>query len=53
VRGSPTSLARGKSWSVKEINRTVGRVGPLWQRDYYDRYIRDEGHFLSTIDYIE
>jgi REP element-mobilizing transposase RayT len=42
-----------KSWSVKEINRSVGRVGPLWQRDYYDRYIRDEGHFLSTIDYIE
>jgi type I restriction enzyme R subunit/putative DNA methylase len=26
---------------------------PLWQRDYWDRFIRDEGHFLTTKKYIE
>ncbi len=24
----------------------------LWQREYYDRYIRDEAHYRNAIDYI-
>jgi hypothetical protein len=26
---------------------------PLWQRDYWDRFIRNEGHFLTAKRYIE
>ena len=42
-----------KGWTAKQINRAAGREGPLWQRDYFDRYIRDEEHFLECIHYIE
>jgi REP element-mobilizing transposase RayT len=26
---------------------------PLWQRDYWDRYIRDERHYAAAKEYIE
>lgn len=27
--------------------------GPgVWQREYFDRYIRDAGHYASAVDYI-
>jgi len=30
----------------------VGRAKPHWQRGYWDRYIRDEGHYRDTVRYI-
>ncbi len=35
--------------------RTPGKGipgGRLWHREYWDRYIRNEGHFLQTVEYI-
>lgn len=26
--------------------------GPVWQREYFDRCIRDEGHYRTVVDYI-
>jgi REP element-mobilizing transposase RayT len=42
-----------KSFSAKEANRLLRRSGPFWHRDYFDRFIRDEGHFARTVDYVE
>lgn len=42
-----------KSFTAKEANRLLGRSGPFWHRDYFDRYIRDEGHLARTVEYIE
>jgi putative transposase len=42
-----------KSFTVREINRRLGRSGGLWAADYFDRYIRDDTHLQATIDYIE
>lgn len=45
-----------KAWkgvSACNINRLLGRSGPLWQEDYWDRYIRDEAHFGKAQRYIE
>jgi Transposase and inactivated derivatives len=42
-----------KSFTAKTINAILGRVGPLWQRDYYDRYVRDDRHLRAVIEYIE
>jgi REP element-mobilizing transposase RayT len=42
-----------KSFTAKAINRILGRAGRLWAPDYYDRYIRDEAHYLATVAYIE
>jgi len=42
-----------KSFTSKVVNRRLGRVGTLWQSDYFDRYIRDEEHLKKAIRYIE
>jgi REP element-mobilizing transposase RayT len=42
-----------KSWTAKEINRHRGGSGIVWQRDFYDRYIRNQRHFDATVAYIE
>jgi REP element-mobilizing transposase RayT len=44
------------SWKVrsaKRINFQLSRKGPLWYRDYFDRYMRSEAHFERSVDYIE
>jgi putative DNA methylase len=41
-----------KSYTAKEINRVLGRSGPLWQEDYFDRVIRDERHWAAAVAYI-
>lgn len=42
-----------KSFTAHAINKTLGRTGPVWQREYFDRFIRDEAHYFATIKYIE
>jgi REP element-mobilizing transposase RayT len=42
-----------KSFTSKEANKLLGRTGRFWQGDYFDRYIRDGGHFNDVLDYIE
>src|SRR6185437_8054881 len=34
-------------------NRQLGRSGPFWQADYWDRFIRNDAHFEAAIDYID
>jgi len=41
-----------KSYTAKRINDLLGRSGTLWQRELYDRYIRNENHLGSSINYI-
>jgi REP element-mobilizing transposase RayT len=42
-----------RSYSANEANRLLGRRGKFWDRDYFDRFIRDEAHLLRAIEYIE
>jgi len=42
-----------KGYTARRINRVLGRRGKLWQDDYWDRYIRDEAHYLKVVHYIE
>ena len=30
----------------------LSRSGSLWQRDYFDRLVRDEAHFANCVRYI-
>ena len=44
-----------RSWKIytsREINRATERSGALWQRDYFDRLIRDERHLINCTRYI-
>lgn len=42
-----------KSYTARRANRMIGRSGPFWHVDYFDRYMRDEAHLQRTIDYVE
>jgi putative transposase len=45
-----------KSWTGKVITKRQGELGLAsprgWQRDYWDRLVRDEEHFCRARDYI-
>jgi REP element-mobilizing transposase RayT len=41
-----------KSFSATKINKQLGLKGKFWFPDYFDRFIRDEQHFLTAIHYI-
>jgi REP element-mobilizing transposase RayT len=45
-------VTRWKSQSARLINRHLGRRGPLWMPDYWDRFIRDEDHWRRALEYI-
>jgi len=39
---------------TKIANQEIGvpRLDPVWHREYWDRYVRNEGHFERVVDYI-
>jgi putative transposase len=47
-----------KSFSARWINAHADSIGlsarmnPVWQREYWDRFIRDEAHYHSVVGYI-
>jgi REP element-mobilizing transposase RayT len=41
-----------KSYTAKEANRLLARTGEFWQREYFDRAIRDEKHLEAAVRYI-
>lgn len=42
-----------KSFTANEVNRLLSRSGPLWQREYFDRFMRHDDHLNTTIAYVE
>jgi len=42
-----------KSFTATEANKLLRKTGSFWQKDYYDRYIRDEKHFAAALAYVE
>jgi REP element-mobilizing transposase RayT len=44
-----------KSWkgfTAKEINGHMNKSGSFWQADYWDRLIRNPGHFSRCLEYV-
>ena len=41
-----------KSFTAKKINAALGREGVLWQRDYWDRIVRDGEHRANIRSYV-
>jgi putative transposase len=42
-----------KSYTAKAANKLLKRDGAFWQREYFDRYIRNERHYAIALAYIE
>ena len=45
-------LQSWKRHSSRQIHLWLGQEGTLWQKDYFDRLIRDAGHFANCVRYI-
>jgi REP element-mobilizing transposase RayT len=45
-------LSSWKGFSTRSINRSLRRSGTLWQRDYFDRLVRDQQHLVNCVRYI-
>jgi putative transposase len=45
-------VASWKRFTATQINRMSLRKGPVWQRDYFDRLIRDWDHFMNVARYL-
>ena len=42
-----------KSFTSSEANKMLERSGRFWQKEYFDRYIRNARQFDRTVTYIE
>ena len=42
-----------KSYTAHRLNKIVGRSGHVWQREVFDRYMRNEQHLMRTVEYVE
>lgn len=42
-----------KSYTASEANKALNRKGHFWQKEPFDRYIRNGKHFANVIEYIE
>ena len=45
-------VASWKRFTALKIRREMKSSGPLWQKDYFDRIIRDWNHFMNVARYI-
>ncbi len=46
-------MKRVKGVSARKIDQYLGQTGSVWQENYFDRYIRDEEHFVRVAHYIQ
>ena len=48
-----SSMIQGwKSFTTRQINQLLCREGTVWQREYWDRYIRNQHHYDNSLAYI-
>ena len=45
-------LRSWKSFTSRKINSLLDLNGSVWQRDYFDRLVRDQKHFANCVRYI-
>ncbi len=45
-------LLSWKGFTARKINPLLGRTGNFWQRDYFDRLVRDAKHLANCVRYI-
>ena len=41
-----------KSYTAHALNKLLKRSGSVWQKDYFDRMVRDEEHLDNLVGYI-
>lgn len=41
-----------KSFTANRLQRDFGRAGSIWQKEYFDRIVRDEAELMEKITYV-
>lgn len=49
----PEIIRAWKGFTAGEINRRIGKAGPLWRDEDWNRFIRSETHFRRVVKYIQ
>ena len=42
-----------KSYIANQGNKLLGRSGTFWQREYFDRFIRNDNHYRNAVKCVE
>ncbi|MBL9189773.1 MAG: transposase [Opitutaceae bacterium] len=45
-------MTRLKGRTARAVNLAVGRSGTLWQREWFDRWMRDDAEWVRCVDYV-
>ena len=45
-------MTRLKGRSARAVNLALGQRGPLWQREWFDRWMRDEAEWGRCVEYV-
>lgn len=53
VHGLAAVMKRVKGRTAKRINQRLGRTDPVWQREWFDRWMRDDAELGKTVTYIQ
>jgi len=53
ARPLATIMKRVKGRSGLRINRTREQSGPVWQREWFDHWIRNDAEWDKTVRYIQ
>jgi REP element-mobilizing transposase RayT len=53
VQSLSAIMKRLKGRTGKRIRRIVGGAGPLWQEEWFDRWVRDDGEWDRCVAYIQ
>ena len=51
-RERPYNERLGKGATTRAANALLGRSGAFWQREYFDRIVRDETELMAKLEYI-
>jgi REP element-mobilizing transposase RayT len=51
-QGLAAVLQSWKSFTARRANAILGRTGTFWQREYYDRLIRDKEELARAVRYV-
>ncbi len=49
----PKVVHSWKSYIANQGNKLLRRSGRFWQREYFDRFIRNERHYRNAVQYVE
>lgn len=52
AKALPGWMETWKSLAARQLKKSIGVAPPLWQRDYFDRFLRSDENYSEKWDYV-